>query len=315
MTKKLRNAIEEETGRKESKGPLKKKREAHIPTFENPREELRHLVLQHEAITRQKVAIVNQNSDRETKDGQVIPCRIPFDVATEMRDVAENVLEKRATRLGQDMQKCLKHIPIYREFLSKVYGAGPIVCAYLIAYINISKATKPSSLRRFCGFAVIDGRLERPKAGQTNAYVSKLRTVIFQMMSAMWRNAAKGGKTSKYLTIWTGAKHRLQHSARVEGVKIRTSRGDLAPLKGFSHSTGWHKAADVFLEDLYVVWRTLESLPVWPTYKADKLGYAHGGVPCDGAPRVMTLTEALEVVGDVGATGGVDSSEDDVAAE
>jgi hypothetical protein len=74
---------------------------------------------------------------------------------------------------------------------------------------------------------------------------------------------------------------------------------------GHAHSYGWHKAADILLEDLYVVWRALEALPVWPSYYAAKLGYEHGGAPVDkvegyfknAAPKMLTVEDAKRLVG------------------
>lgn len=299
----LTEEVIEALGEDKPAGRLAPKREKYVPTFEDPKQELKHLVLQHAAIVKQKVSIIHQNSPRKShKTGEVIPCRIPFDTAEEMLAVAKQVLNKRASRLERQMLTCLEKMPVYQQFLSKVYGAGPIACSYLLAYCDIHKAQKSSSLRRYVGLAVIDGRLECATKGQVNCFVAKLRVVLFQMLSAMWRNAAKSEQTCKYLDIWTGAKHRILNSARVDqDGKILTEACKVVSAKGFAHSTGWHKAADIFIEDLYVVWRTLEGLPVWPTYRAAKLGYQHGGAPCDGAPRVMTLAEALEVVGEVGA--------------
>lgn len=68
-----------------------------------------------------------------------------------------------------------------------------------------------------------------------------------------------------------------------------------------SKKTGWVKAADLFLYDLYVMWRTLEGLPAWPTYLDGVVrGVAHKtGEPVVNAPRYLTMEEAREIVGDV----------------
>jgi len=72
--------------------------------------------------------------------------------------------------------------------------------------------------------------------------------------------------------------------------------------KGVIDSTGWHKSADVFLTDLYMVWRALEGLPVWCPYVAEKLGYWHASdIPAWTGGRTMSVEEAMILVGDVGA--------------
>ncbi len=307
------------------KGPkLNKSKSAYVPLNDDPKQELRRLVLQHKAMVATKQSIDGQHRDRvciaDRKDeggnvvmrkGDAIPCRLPGDVQEQMQAFMAEVYVKKIDGLESCMSKTLKHFPLYREFLAKVFGCGPVVAAYLIVFCDFGKATKPSNLRRYCGMAVIDGRLEHRVAGKVNAYNSELRVRLYQMFGAMWKNAAKvseaapAGKTSKYLTIWQDYKHRVQHSARAVDGKIVNGVGKTVSIKGFSHSTGWHKACDVFLEDLYIIGRTVEGLPVWPTYQTAKLGYGHGAKVSDGSPRTYTLEEAVGIVGHVGGVARV----------
>ncbi len=303
------------------KGP-KLKRSTYTPLHEDPRLELRHLVLQHKAMVGTKQSIDGQHRDRVGRDGTPMPCRLPDDIQSEMQGFMKKVYVKRIDEIEQKMGKALKAFPLFTEFLDKVFGCGPVVAAYLTVFCDFEKAVKPSNLRRYCGMAVIDGRLEHRVAGKVNAFNSELRMRLYQMFSAMWKNAAKAsaaapaGKTCKYLTIWTDYKYRVQHSARVvDDTKIVNGAGKTVSLKGFSHSTGWHKACDVFLEDLYIVGRTTAGLPVWPTYQTAKLGYGHGAKVSDGQPRIYTMPEALAIVGDVGGVARTGVQAEDIAAE
>lgn len=282
-----------------------------VPSSDDPREELRRLVREHKAITKRAVSFessVSPKKDRKT--GEPIPNWTPADVKEAILATSKE-LKARAAKLEPAMKASLKKCPIYSAFLKHVFGLGPIVSAYLVAEVDIHVATKPSNLRRFCGLAVINGRLERPISGQKNAYSKEMRTRIYQAMSSMWKNAAKktnaapNGSTSKYLEIWRGTKVRYQSSPRYDAEKNLwlgvDGEADRSGAKAIAHSTGWHKAADVLLEDLYTVWRALEGLPVWPSYYAAKLGYEHGGKICVNEPKMLSLEEALEVVGFVGA--------------
>lgn len=296
-------------------GPLgkhkRRKKAAEPPANEDPRAELKRLVQEHRALTKKATAIVNMTVDKKSRaTGEPIPSRVPEDVKVEMLAVVET-MKKRAEQLESKMSKQLKQVPVYQHFLSRVFGLGPVVCAYLVAEIDVHRAEKVSQLRRYCGLAVIDGRLERPRAGVKLGYNGELRTRLYQAFSSMWKNAAKksaacpNGATSKYLDVWRNYKHRMQHSERFDMKRNRLtnfdSEGERAGAKALIHAAGWHKAADVLVEDIYTVWRTLEGLPVWPSYHAAKLGYAHGGRIVRNEPRLLTLEEALDVVGDPGA--------------
>jgi hypothetical protein len=354
-----------------------------VPTHEDPRAELHRLVNDHKALTKKATAIVNMCTDRTVREGPnkgaIIPSCVPEDRARDMKAVAD-ALKKDANRLETAMLRELRKLPIYSLFLVRVFGLGPVVCAYLVALIDIQKATKPSNLRRFCGLAVINGRLERPTRGTKLGYCGELRTRLYQGFAAMWKNAAKktaarpNGSTSKYLEVWRGYKERMLHSERYDAARnvLRSGResgseydgtgvsdstradatgeeravADERRRRGGSerqegserdssrasesfranatgseqhpnppgvthagrpgaraiiHATGWHKAADVLVEDIYTVWRAIEGLPVWPSYYAAKLGYNHGGSISVNAPRLLTVDEAVALVGEVGA--------------
>lgn len=277
--------------------------------FDDPKEELRRLVKIHAALTKASTAITLMASDRTNRvTGDTIPCLLPV-VDREALIATAKARQKTAAGLEVLMTRQLREIPIYRNFLVNVFGVGPIVAAYLVAEIDIHKAPKISNLRRYCGMAVINGRLERRAAGIKSSYNATLRTRLFQMFSAIWKNAAKKsearpfGTTSKYLDRWREVKHRELHSERVNMAtnKWKDANGvERAGAKGHSHAKGWHKAADLFLEDLYMVWRACEGLPCWASYYEDKLGFAHGGKIADKAPKMLTIDAAVALVGDVG---------------
>jgi hypothetical protein len=293
------------------------KKTAYVPSNDDPRAELRRLVMEHKALVKAQTAILNMSRDKKMRDTkEIIKCRLPVDAQVELQASAK-VLQGKANALESSMRKELRKLPIFTEFLEKVFGCGDVVGAYLCAMVDIHKAVKPSNLRRYCGYAVINGRLERPTKGEVLGYNAEIRMRIFQLMGAMQTNAAKKtvdapyGNTTKYLDVWRNYKSRMQHSERVLDRKVSTKDGMVdgkivngqeksVSARGFIHSTGWHKAADVFLEDLYIVWRALEGLPVWPSYYAAKLGYEHLGKISVQEPRMLTLEEALETVGHVG---------------
>ena len=316
-----------------------------VPSSNDPREELRRIVLQHKAITRASVALDNMSRNKTNLEtGEVMKCRLPEDVMVDLQETAKRQ-GLRANKLETAMLRELRKVPIYQVFLGDVFGCGPVVAAYLVAEIDIHKAVKPSNLRRFCGLAVIDGKLERRQRGAKNAYSSEMRTRVWQMCMAMRKNGARYTGTTKYLQVWDNWIVRKQ-SAQQENVSLaeehargpnepsrlerviecdckthheraiiadvtreqeRAARSDETkkPKRKLNKNQGWVKAADLFLTDLYIVWRTLEGLPVWPSYLDGVLrGVAHGsGEPVVNQPTMLTLDEALEIVGHTGKVG------------
>jgi hypothetical protein len=279
--------------------------------LDTPVENLRFTLLQYTANERLLQSVRGQIVDRtarsdfgQYKEGDAIPCRLTED-AKATSGVYVAYLLRVSENLTKQMAEILKTIPLWTEFLDHVYGVGPVLGAYLCAFVDVQirekrglGATKPSHLRRYCGLAVIDGKLEKRTAGRVNAYNGSLRIRLFQAFTSMWKTSGgREGKDTRYLRIWRDYLNRMANSARVsESGKIEVA-GKERSAKGFVFSTGWHKAADVLIEDLYIMARTLEGLPVWPTYQTAKLGYTHGGKVSDGQPVVLTLEEAKRCVG------------------
>jgi hypothetical protein len=147
------------------------------------------------------------------------------------------------------------------------------------------------------------------------------------------------GVTSKYLKVWEDYKQAMQTSPRVDrknNIVVPGECCDLIPqlhadllqlktidtngkkavfimkgrkrlcqvkigAKSWIDNTGWRKATDIMLFDVYLVWRSMLGLTTWPTWWCKKRGYLHGGEPCDDWPKQMSLDEALAFVGEVGS--------------
>jgi hypothetical protein len=278
----------------------KLKKKPYVPANDDPRAELRRLVQEHVSMTRKAAAFeaaVSDKTRREdltTEDGTVlakkgdtIPCRIPIDRRDQALALVKG-LRSDASKLESAMLKELRKVPLYSEFLAHVRGCGPVTAAYLVSMVDFEKCTKPSALHRFCGLAVFDGKSERPTRGRKLGYCAELKTRLYQMFAIGIRQNKRHGE-SKYLTIWEQKKHALL-----------TTRGPGQPdnkSKGWCDDTARRKATGVFLEDLYIVGRTLAGLPVWPSWYAKAMGYEHGGKVAVLQPKMLTLGEALEAVG------------------
>lgn len=284
------------------------KRGPKLPTHDDPRKELRLLVTQHKATQLTRTRLENASATRVAKKddkgrgitkGDKIPSPLPANVRALNANHVKELKEEEA-KLKASMLRQLKQVEVYKQWLGKVYGFGEVACAYLLADVDITKCEKPSGLRRFAGMAVINGRLERRARGQKSRFNSALRVKLYSAFVSMVKNGAKGAHC-KYLRIWGDAMHR---KLSMPDWNPTYSDGRAKSKAVAARQYGWHKACDVFLEDLYVVWRALEGLPVWPSYYAAKLGYEHGGKISVNAPKPLTVEEAIALVGHVGSIPG-----------
>lgn len=262
---------------------------------EDPVLELRRLVGEHRRLAKTIQRWETDVKPRTFPDGVVLPPVVkPGTQADDdvRRAIATLKVEQRDHVKAAIVQ--LKRIPIYQELLSRVWCVGPgILAAYLVALIDIRKAPKVSNLIRYCGNEPNRDKTATPKTlGGTGRGCDSLRRNNWLIMTTMRKCAAKRseeaphGKTTKYLDRWYDAKH------------TRLCRGE---PRYKADNAGRKKATDLLLWDLYVMWRTLEGLEVWPDKWAQDRGFFHGGTPVWDRPRHLTLEEARAVVGDVGA--------------
>ncbi len=338
------------------------------PSSDKPQTELQRLAREHWRLVQHSVRLSNAVCDKKYKDEdgkvQTVPCSLPEDVKADQKLMAEGV-KSRADKMQPVIEAQLEKMEVYRVFLRDVFGCGSVVAGYLLSEIDIRReGLKPSGVRRYCGYAVIDGKAERPRKDNQRwipaeqarnrkphalkeldkretdngtevlvkmplCYNAMLKSRLWQMLQAMRKNASKftacaehekvrppstaskekkeafaliadgcaecrntkipHGKTNKYLEVWYNAKRAAQ---TMQGMK-----------PGKADSKGMRKAVDLFLLDLYTVWRSIEGLDVWPSYYASRRGFEHGGIPLpDQLPRRFSTEAALQMVGDFKTT-------------
>lgn len=300
---------------------LGKKREPEPVTHVDPRAELRRLVQIHKALTKKAVAIGNMASDRKWKDdatGEIVlvPSNVPEHRRVEMLAV-EKGLRAEARALEAAMRVQLKTQPVFREFLRQAWGicgdGGAVTAAYIVAMVDIERCPKVSNLIRYCGFATDTktGRSERrgqgggaPKAahgrypgGGEGTFNNELKIKLVVAFMTLWKSGVRKDENdlshqaheSKYLKRWIDAKHTALTLPNVRLGRVMHA--------GEAHDKGRRKATDLFLWDLYVVWRAIEGLPIWADKYATARGAMHGGGPAWIGPRDITLDEALEMIG------------------
>ena len=276
----------------------------------DPKEELQRNVRIHKCLLKAHVRHDNMSKPTIVVPGVGrVPNRLPEELLEEIRNstmIKETVLIEVVVKR---MQRALKKVPIWTEFLRYVYGVGDITAAYLAAYVDIHKAEKASALKRYCGFAVINGRIEKmSKKGETaeertRKYNPALRQRFYVTLGSMVRtsnNTRKGaapyGVTSKYLDVWFDCLHRRSHSRLFD--PINNTWDGRKGGRSLIFSAAWHKAVDVLLEDLHVFWRSLEGLSVYPAYKSEFLNHVHG--PMLERGEIISVGEAWDCIGEVG---------------
>jgi hypothetical protein len=171
----------------------------------------------------------------------------------------------------------LEDVPVFAEFLADVRGVGPAMAGVIISEFDITQARYASSLWAYAGLDVAkDGRgrsrrkehlIKREYADADGNDAERdsitfnpfLKTKLIGVLGPSFLRA--GGQ---YAEIYRGYKHRLENMpAHVE------------KSKGHRHNMAIRYMVKIFLVDLYTAWRTIEGLPVEPSYAEGKLGKKH----------------------------------------
>lgn len=168
--------------------------------------------------------------------------------------------------------------PIW-DWLVSIHGIGPHTAAKLLALIDDpANFDTVSKLWRFCGYAVIDGEIDKPTKGQKLPYNRRLKSELHVMMENFVR-----ANTPLYKEILDEEKERQR---RLYPNPVCRKCGGIGQQKGKKwvcpecKATGrelnftpdhiqnraYRKTIKVFLSHLWIMWRQYEGLPISEPY-------------------------------------------------
>jgi len=178
--------------------------------------------------------------------------------------------------------KSMSH-PIIKVALS-VKGVGPITVAYMMVYIDITKAEYAGNLWSYVG--MVKPSYERYEKGVTGGGNKTLRTVLYTMADSMIKTR------SPYRDVYDREKERLSKSNNL--VKTRNTQGKMIECAwkdtkaGHRHGAGIRKIIKHFLSDWWFVHRTLDGLSVAEPYVIEYLGHKTWITPEERGWNYMT---------------------------
>jgi hypothetical protein len=186
--------------------------------------------------------------------------------------IREQVKEvtKQLGKQDRRIEKYVKGInsPLIKSAIG-IKGLGSMTIAYMLVYIDISKAEYASSLWKYVGFDKPSH--ERYTKGESGGGNKTLRTVLYTMADSMIKTRAI------YRDIYDSEKTKLENSMKV--TKSRNTQGKLIECLWSQtkpchrHGAAIRKMIKHFLADWWYVARTLEGLSTPDLYVAEKMGH------------------------------------------
>lgn len=178
--------------------------------------------------------------------------------------------EKQLGKQDRRIQKYIEglNMPIVKSAI-QIKGLGAITIAYLLVYVDITKARYASSLWSYVGFD--KPSYERYTKGESGGGNKTLRTVLYTMADSMIKTRAI------YRDIYDAEKLKLENSLKV--TKSRNTQGKLVDCMWkdtkpcHRHGAAIRKMIKHFLADFWLTWRKLEGLDTPCLYPEAKLGH------------------------------------------
>ena len=153
--------------------------------------------------------------------------------------------------------------PAYHWF-SRVKGIGKENIGKVIGMVDIEKAPTISSLWKFAGYHVEDGKAPKRKKGELNAYNARLRTMCWRLGSSLMR--ASGCFYDHYIKEKEAIVLRYESEGWLVKAGIKDDFGKKRISAGHVHNMALRKMIKLFLACLWLVWRESVGLPIRPPY-------------------------------------------------
>lgn len=242
-----------------------------------------------------RLKIKRDGEDQEIAEGQG-----PMILSERDREFFHGVYanaEKQEKIIGKWIEKEIKSMPIWTEFLAGVKGCGPQMAAIIVSEFDIHRADTVSKMWQFAGVnpGMVRG-MKSVKTAKPQTYQPKDGEVVRRLKDAVivrtFDQVRGDRKTAGYLApfngelrtkmvgvlgscmIKSGSSYRLHY----DNYKARLEReqGWSEESKGHRHNAAMRYMIKMFILDLYKAWRELEGLHVRPPYQEEYLGHKHG---------------------------------------
>lgn len=226
-------------------------------------ETLRTLVdLRDRLIQKQRIAFGNRLAAAEKEDNVSEGTIQLLERWHERFDKLEKYLNEDIKRIVKDSDD-----PILDDMTS-IKGIGPILALKIAAMVDISRAPTVSALWRYAGYAVIDGKGERPVKGQKLSYNKRLKIACRLAGESFLKSR------SPYADVYYASKE-----------YYKANRQDWT--KYHIHNASLRRMIKLFLSHLWLQWRRREGLPISEPYVHARLGHEHNYKPAQfGWPQI-----------------------------
>jgi len=186
----------------------------------------------------QKVRIGIANKINNYKD---------FDSGLDLFGQHEKIFAELEKETLKYIKTLLEDFLLYKKLI-KIKSVGEKVIAVLLAEVDIHKADTVSSLWKFCGLGVTNGKADRPEKNKKRCYNSFVKSKLLD------------GLGKKFLI------DKNEYSKYYYEYKERKEKEGWGNNKMHRHRAAIRYMIKMFLIDVYKIWREIEGLPIREKY-------------------------------------------------
>lgn len=207
------------------------------------------------------------------------------------KKIADDAKEKEV-ECEKNLKRVLKRFPIWTEYLEGIKGVGTIAAGWIIGEFDIEKATTVSKMWQFAGLnpGLVkgkkrvdheDGKVEFVETGEmirgdklTPGHVSPFNQNLRTALVGVLADGFIKQQNYYCMEFYYPYKARLEQEENTV-LHIGKEKQWKDVNKGHRDRAAKRYMIKMFLKDLYVAWRTIEGLPVRPSYQEEYLGHKH----------------------------------------
>lgn len=207
------------------------------------------------------------------------------------KKIADDAKEKEV-ECEKNLKRVLKRFPIWTEYLEGIKGVGTIAAGWIIGEFDIEKATTVSKMWQFAGLnpGLVkgkkrvdheDGKVEFVETGEmirgdklTPGHVSPFNQNLRTALVGVLADGFIKQQNYYAMEFYYPYKARLEQEENIV-MHVGKEKQWKDVNKGHRDRAAKRYMIKMFLKDLYVAWRTIEGLPVRPSYQEEYLGHKH----------------------------------------
>lgn len=172
------------------------------------------------------------------------------------------------------INKELKTVPVWTEYLQGVRGIGPALAGIIISeLIDIERFETISKLWSYCGFGLYGGEIQKRKKGEKANWNNFLKCKLFLLAECFIKT-----NNQAYRKLYDDYKYRLAArkcplTPERHGGKDKIDQ--FGCTAGHRHAMAMRYMIKMFLKDLYLKWHEIKGITPRPSYQEEYLGHKH----------------------------------------